>query len=208
MGRAAVQGQLWGALARDWAPYGEQLCLPLQGAALDAAHVTAGTRLLDAGCGAGLLALLASLRGRSRRGRPADPLVCAADRHRRTEVRRGGSRERRGLHDGAHRRCRHDRAGCKGSIAGQHGEVAHAWSEPSAARIERLTRLDGSACFAILDTADCPYAMLRRHRRWPPCAQSTTRRERPDEMRRSDLERTMTEYLVSAPVVRAAKRKP
>lgn len=43
--------------------YGEQLCLPLQGTALDAAHVTAGTRLLDAGCGAGLLSLLASLRG-------------------------------------------------------------------------------------------------------------------------------------------------
>jgi SAM-dependent methyltransferase len=62
MGRATVQGQLWETLARDWAAYGEQLCLPLQGAALDAAHVTAGTRLLDAGCGAGLLALLASLR--------------------------------------------------------------------------------------------------------------------------------------------------
>lgn len=63
MGSAIAQGQLWGALARDWAAYGEQICLPLQGAALDAAHVTAGTRLLDAGCGAGLLALLASLRG-------------------------------------------------------------------------------------------------------------------------------------------------
>ena len=63
MGSATVQGQLWGTLARDWAAYGEQICLPLQGAALDAAHVTAGTRLLDAGCGAGLLALLASLRG-------------------------------------------------------------------------------------------------------------------------------------------------
>ena len=64
MGSATVQGQLWGTLARDWAAYGEQICLPLQGAALDAAHVTAGTRLLDAGCGAGLLALLASLRAR------------------------------------------------------------------------------------------------------------------------------------------------
>jgi SAM-dependent methyltransferase len=63
MGSATVQGQLWGTLARDWAAFGEQLCLPLHGAALDAAHVTAGTRLLDAGCGAGLLALLASLRG-------------------------------------------------------------------------------------------------------------------------------------------------
>lgn len=37
MGSATVQGQLWGALARDWAAYGEQICLPLQGAALDAA---------------------------------------------------------------------------------------------------------------------------------------------------------------------------
>jgi SAM-dependent methyltransferase len=35
----------------------------LQGAVLDAAWVTRGTRLLDAGCGAGIAALLASLRG-------------------------------------------------------------------------------------------------------------------------------------------------
>jgi hypothetical protein len=48
MGSATVQGQLWGALARDWTAYGEQLGLPLHGAALDAAHVTAGTRVLDA----------------------------------------------------------------------------------------------------------------------------------------------------------------
>jgi SAM-dependent methyltransferase len=63
MGSATVQGQLWGARAQDWAACVEQVCLPLFGAALDAARVTAGTRLLDAGCGAGLLALLASLRG-------------------------------------------------------------------------------------------------------------------------------------------------
>ena len=63
MGTATIQGQLWGTHARDWAAYGEQICLPLHGAALDAGHVTTGTRLLDAGCGAGLLALLASLRG-------------------------------------------------------------------------------------------------------------------------------------------------
>ena len=63
MGSATVQGQPWGTLARDWAAYGEQTRLPLQGAALDAAHVTAGTCLLDAGCGAGLLAVRASLRG-------------------------------------------------------------------------------------------------------------------------------------------------
>lgn len=63
MGSATIQGQLWGNRARDWAAYTEQVGLPLFGAALDAARVTAGTRLLDAGCGAGLLSLLASLRG-------------------------------------------------------------------------------------------------------------------------------------------------
>lgn len=63
MGSAEIQGPLWGARAEDWAAYVEQVGLPLFGAALDAARVTAGTRLLDAGCGAGLLALLARLRG-------------------------------------------------------------------------------------------------------------------------------------------------
>jgi SAM-dependent methyltransferase len=63
MGSATVQGQLWGKQARDFAIYLEQTGLPVAGAVLDAARVTCGTRLLDAGCGAGLLALLASLRG-------------------------------------------------------------------------------------------------------------------------------------------------
>jgi SAM-dependent methyltransferase len=63
MGSAEVQGRLWGMQAQDFANYLEQVCLPLFGAVLDAARVTPSTRLLDAGCGAGLLALLASLRG-------------------------------------------------------------------------------------------------------------------------------------------------
>ena len=63
MGSATDQGQLWGKHAEDFATYLEQVGLPLYGAVLDAARVTHGTRLLDAGCGAGLLALLASLRG-------------------------------------------------------------------------------------------------------------------------------------------------
>ena len=63
MGSASVQGKLWGAEAREFAARLEQLTLPLYGAVLDAARVQAGVRLLDAGCGAGLLALLASLRG-------------------------------------------------------------------------------------------------------------------------------------------------
>jgi SAM-dependent methyltransferase len=49
--------------AQDHATTLEQVGVPLVGAALDAARVTCGTRLLDVGCGAGLLALLASLRG-------------------------------------------------------------------------------------------------------------------------------------------------
>lgn len=62
-GSASVQGRLWGAQAQDWAEIQEQTALPLHGAVLDAAGVTRGTRLLDAGCGTGLAALLASLRG-------------------------------------------------------------------------------------------------------------------------------------------------
>jgi SAM-dependent methyltransferase len=82
MGSATVQGQLWGALARDWAAYGEQIGLPLQAAALDAAHVTAGTRLLDAGCGAGLLALLAHLRGAKVTALDAAPTLLTVVRER------------------------------------------------------------------------------------------------------------------------------
>jgi SAM-dependent methyltransferase len=82
MGSATIQGQLWGALAEDWAAYGEQIGLPLQGAALDAAHVTAGTRLLDAGCGAGLLALLAHLRGAQVTAFDAAPMLLTVVRSR------------------------------------------------------------------------------------------------------------------------------
>ena len=63
MGSAEVQGPLWGAEAQDWAQLMEQTMLPLFGAVLDAARVTAGSRVLDAGCGAGLAAVLAHLRG-------------------------------------------------------------------------------------------------------------------------------------------------
>lgn len=63
MGNARIQGQLWGTHARDFAQRLEQVGLPLFATVLDAAHVTSGTRLFDAGCGAGLLSVLASLRG-------------------------------------------------------------------------------------------------------------------------------------------------
>ncbi len=92
MGSAAIQGQLWGARPQDWATYGEQVCLPLFGAALDAAGVTVGTRLLDAGCGAGLLALLASFRGAQVTALDASPGQVAIARQRLpgADVREGG----------------------------------------------------------------------------------------------------------------------
>lgn len=82
MGSAKIQGRLWGARAEDWAAYVEQVCLPLHAAALDAARVTSGTRLLDAGCGAGLLALLASLRGAQVCALDASPGLLAIARRR------------------------------------------------------------------------------------------------------------------------------
>ena len=82
MGTAKLQGALWGERAQDWATYTEQVSLPLFGAALDAALVTAGTRLLDAGCGAGLLTLLASLRGAAIAAVDAAPELLAITRRR------------------------------------------------------------------------------------------------------------------------------
>jgi SAM-dependent methyltransferase len=63
MGSATIQGQLWGTNARAWAELAEHISLPLFGAALDAARVTSGTRVLDAGSGSGMTAVLAAMRG-------------------------------------------------------------------------------------------------------------------------------------------------
>ena len=82
MGSATIQGKLWGARAHDYATYLEQVGLPLIGAALDAAHVKPGVRLLDAGCGAGLLGLLAFLRGAKVSGVDAAPALLAIARQR------------------------------------------------------------------------------------------------------------------------------
>ncbi|HEX7121610.1 MAG TPA: class I SAM-dependent methyltransferase [Gemmatimonadaceae bacterium] len=86
MGSATIQGQLWGARAQDWATYVEQVGLPIFGAALDAAHVTTGTRLLDAGCGAGLLSVLASFRGAKVTAFDASPGLLAITRQRLPEA--------------------------------------------------------------------------------------------------------------------------
>jgi SAM-dependent methyltransferase len=56
-------GRLWGAAAQDWAELQELMALPLWEAMLDAAAVGPGTRVLDAGCGAGGASVRAARRG-------------------------------------------------------------------------------------------------------------------------------------------------
>lgn len=53
----------WGAQPQDWTTYQEAAVRPLYEAVFDRLGLTAGTRLLDVGCGAGLAAQLAASRG-------------------------------------------------------------------------------------------------------------------------------------------------
>jgi SAM-dependent methyltransferase len=70
---ASKQGELWGRAARDWAAIQEPGTIPLWNAVLDSARVGAGTRILDAGCGAGGACVIAVHRGADVFG--ADPSV-------------------------------------------------------------------------------------------------------------------------------------
>jgi SAM-dependent methyltransferase len=62
-GSAARQGRLWSARTDDWVEAMEPHMQGVFEQSLDAAGVTAGTRLLDVGCGAGLTLRLAADRG-------------------------------------------------------------------------------------------------------------------------------------------------
>jgi SAM-dependent methyltransferase len=55
-----VNGRLWGSRARDWADLQEGQCLPVYEAVFERALVGPHTVYLDAGCGAGLAAQIAS----------------------------------------------------------------------------------------------------------------------------------------------------
>jgi SAM-dependent methyltransferase len=63
MRSATVQGPLWGAKAHVWAELAEPAQQPFYEAAFHAISVGQKTRLLDAGCGAGLALQLATRRG-------------------------------------------------------------------------------------------------------------------------------------------------
>lgn len=63
MGTARIQGELWGAKAREWAELQEPAWRYIHEAAMDHAGVGPGTRLLDVGCGAGGALMIARKRG-------------------------------------------------------------------------------------------------------------------------------------------------
>ena len=58
-----VQGELWGARAKDWAEIGEGVSRPLYEVVLRKIEVGPATTVLDMGCGAGAFCALAARRG-------------------------------------------------------------------------------------------------------------------------------------------------
>jgi SAM-dependent methyltransferase len=91
MGSAQIQGPLWGALARTWAELAEPAQTPFYDAVFDALKIGEGTRLLDAGCGAGLALALAADRGATVAGLDASDGLLAVARERlpRADLRQG-----------------------------------------------------------------------------------------------------------------------
>jgi SAM-dependent methyltransferase len=81
-GSAAAQEHLWSPRADDWAQHQEGQMRTAFEAVLDAAGVGAGTRLLDAGCGAGLVLRLAADRGADVGGLDATEALLAHARRR------------------------------------------------------------------------------------------------------------------------------
>ncbi len=80
-GSAAVQRRLWSADPEGWAAFSEPHTRPLFLAVLDAVGAGPGTRLLDLGCGTGLLPAFAHDRGAEVVGLDIAPaLLAVADR--------------------------------------------------------------------------------------------------------------------------------
>ncbi len=76
MGNAVMQGQLWGVRARDWAEVQEGTFVPIIETVLQKIEVTAGTSVLDIGCGSGVFCEMAMQRGAQVSGLDAsEPLL-------------------------------------------------------------------------------------------------------------------------------------
>jgi SAM-dependent methyltransferase len=87
MGTAAVQGELWGARASEWAEVQEPHWRPIYREALVHAGVGKGKRLLDVGCGAGGALLVARELGAEPSGFDASERLLAVARQRLPEAR-------------------------------------------------------------------------------------------------------------------------
>lgn len=79
---ADVNGRLWGARAGDWADIQEGTIRPVYEAVLERTCVTSGTRYLDVGCGAGMAAQMAAVRGAHVSGIDAAEALLAIARRR------------------------------------------------------------------------------------------------------------------------------
>lgn len=76
---SAANGRLWGARARDWADIQESMVRPAYEAVLERTGVGTDTRYLDVGCGSGMAAQLAVVRGAQVSGiDAAEPLLTIA----------------------------------------------------------------------------------------------------------------------------------
>jgi SAM-dependent methyltransferase len=84
---ATVQGELWSNDPQGWAETAEGRIRPLYDRLLDLLALQPGTRLLDAGCGAGLFAELAARRGADVVGLDAAPGLVEYARRRRPTAR-------------------------------------------------------------------------------------------------------------------------
>ncbi|MBS0431227.1 MAG: methyltransferase domain-containing protein [Proteobacteria bacterium] len=90
-GSASANDLLWGQRAKDWAAYQEVQSRPMFEAVLERAAVHAGTDYADLGCGAGLTAHLACMRGARVCGldASANMLAIARDRCPDADLRQG-----------------------------------------------------------------------------------------------------------------------
>ncbi|MCI0622066.1 MAG: class I SAM-dependent methyltransferase [Acidobacteria bacterium] len=63
IGSASIQGEIWGARARDWAEVQEGLCAPLFEAVLCKTGIRPGISYLDIGCGSGMACQMSAKKG-------------------------------------------------------------------------------------------------------------------------------------------------